>query len=327
MLIAFPVLPLLASTMVSPGGSSPSRSARSIMYLAMRALIDPEGLRYSSLTQIPSTMISGVLPIASRIVPPPGRTSPAAGSRAPCATAAGSRASRAAEPAPIVASMPAAYVCAAGPNRLPAGPESGSLVPQLHELTCGRQVGRGPQQRSPADSPTCGHTERCLPGHEATPNPPCPANAAPGQARPPLEVIARLSSGRAAELDRRAAGSDIDLGPVAGLHDPGAVEVSPGSTMSRPRPRSMAPSQLARTGARLRSRGNPPVGSLCRPSPEQVVGPVGVVDEFPARPWVPMTSSRAGGSACTGSPGTSRMRAARTPLPASLGGWSGQEAE
>ena len=116
MLIAFPVLPLLASTMVSPGRSSPSRSARSIMYLAMRALIDPEGLRYSSLTQIPSTMISGVLPIASRIVPPPGRTSPAAGSRAPCAAAAGSRAPRAAEPAPIVPFMPAAYVCAAGPN-------------------------------------------------------------------------------------------------------------------------------------------------------------------------------------------------------------------
>ncbi len=54
MLIALPVLPLLASTMVSPGRSSPSRSARSIMYLAIRALIDPDGLRYSSLTQIPS---------------------------------------------------------------------------------------------------------------------------------------------------------------------------------------------------------------------------------------------------------------------------------
>jgi hypothetical protein len=79
-----------------------------------------------------------------------------------------------------------------------------------------------------------------------------------------LEVIARPSSGRAAELDQRATDSDIDLGPVAGLHDPGTVEVisgrdalfarvgalglrvsavvSPGSTMSRPRPRSMAPS-------------------------------------------------------------------------------------
>src|SRR5499427_3052548 len=80
MLIAFPVLPLLASTIVSPGRSSPSRSARSIMYLAMRALMDPDGFRCSSLIQIPSTMIRGVLPIASRIVPPargaaPTRTS------------------------------------------------------------------------------------------------------------------------------------------------------------------------------------------------------------------------------------------------------------
>src|SRR5215831_10329181 len=69
MLIAFPVLPLLASTMLSPGRSSPSRSARSIMYFAMRALIDPEGLRYSSLTHIPSTVTRGVSPIASKIVP------------------------------------------------------------------------------------------------------------------------------------------------------------------------------------------------------------------------------------------------------------------
>ena len=45
MLIAFPVLPLLASTMVSPGRSSPSRSARSIMYLAMRA-VRPQPERY-----------------------------------------------------------------------------------------------------------------------------------------------------------------------------------------------------------------------------------------------------------------------------------------
>src|SRR5271165_6220522 len=130
MLIAFPVLPLLASTMVSPGRSSPSRSARSIMYRAMRALMDPDGLRYSSLTHIPSTMISGVLPIASRIVPPPGRTSPAACSQAPCSAAAGSRASRAAERAPLVPLMPAAYVRAA-PRSALAGPES---APQLHEL-------------------------------------------------------------------------------------------------------------------------------------------------------------------------------------------------
>src|SRR5215471_1760188 len=109
MLIAFPVLPLLASTMVSPGRSSPSRSARSIMYFAMRALIDPEGLRYSSLTHIPSTMTSGVSPIASRIVPPPRPATPTAGSRAAPAAgpAAPSRASRAAERVLFVAFMPA----------------------------------------------------------------------------------------------------------------------------------------------------------------------------------------------------------------------------
>ncbi len=113
MLIAFPVLPLLASTMVSPGRSSPSRSARSIMYLAMRALIDPDGLRYSSLTHIPSTMTSGVSPIASKIVPPPPRAKPKAGSRAARAAepAASSRASCAAERVPLMASMPAPYVC------------------------------------------------------------------------------------------------------------------------------------------------------------------------------------------------------------------------
>src|ERR1019366_3360718 len=118
MLIAFPVLPLLASTMVSPGRSSPSRSARSIMYLAMRALIDPDGLRCSSLTHIPSTTTRGVLPIASRIVPPPRRSTPEAGSRAAPAAElqAGSRAS-AAESAPLMAFMPAPYVCAAGPGR------------------------------------------------------------------------------------------------------------------------------------------------------------------------------------------------------------------
>src|SRR5215471_10101927 len=99
MLIAFPVLPLLASTMVSPGRSSPSRSARSIMYFAMRALIDPDGLRYSSLTQIPSTMISGVSPIASRTVPPARGTKPAAASRV----------APAADRAPLMAFMTAPY--------------------------------------------------------------------------------------------------------------------------------------------------------------------------------------------------------------------------
>src|SRR5579859_4478715 len=102
MLIALPVLPLLASTMVSPGRNSPSRSARSIMYLAIRALIDPDGLRNSSLTQIPSTMTSGVLPIASRIVPPPRGGAPAPGST-PCAGFA-------AERGPLVALMLAPYV-------------------------------------------------------------------------------------------------------------------------------------------------------------------------------------------------------------------------
>src|SRR3954449_5216848 len=34
----------------------------------MRALMDPEGLRYSSFTQMPSTLTSGVSPIASRTV-------------------------------------------------------------------------------------------------------------------------------------------------------------------------------------------------------------------------------------------------------------------
>ncbi len=71
MLIALPVLPLEASTMVSPGRSSPSRSARAMMYSAIRALIDPEGLRYSSFTHTSSMRSSGVSPMASRIVSPP----------------------------------------------------------------------------------------------------------------------------------------------------------------------------------------------------------------------------------------------------------------
>jgi len=66
--IALPVLPLEASTMVSPGRSSPSASAFSIMYFAIRALIDPDGLRNSSFTHIPSTRISGVLPMLSSTV-------------------------------------------------------------------------------------------------------------------------------------------------------------------------------------------------------------------------------------------------------------------
>ena len=38
------------------------------MYLAIRALIEPDGFIYSILTQIPSMLIKGVLPMASRIV-------------------------------------------------------------------------------------------------------------------------------------------------------------------------------------------------------------------------------------------------------------------
>ena len=47
-----PVLPLVGSTMVSPGWRRPSRSAASTMATAMRSLTLPPGLRASSL---PST--------------------------------------------------------------------------------------------------------------------------------------------------------------------------------------------------------------------------------------------------------------------------------
>jgi phosphoribosyl-dephospho-CoA transferase len=43
------MLPVVASTMVSPGEIRPSSSALSIMYLAMRALIEPEGFKNSHL--------------------------------------------------------------------------------------------------------------------------------------------------------------------------------------------------------------------------------------------------------------------------------------
>jgi len=65
---ALPVLPLVASTMVSPGSRRPSASARSTMCLAMRALIEPEGLRYSHLANTPSSSSSGVSPMASRML-------------------------------------------------------------------------------------------------------------------------------------------------------------------------------------------------------------------------------------------------------------------
>ena len=60
--------------MVSPGCSRPSASAFSIMYFAIRALIDPDGFRNSSLTQTPSTRISGVSPMLSRMVACHGST-------------------------------------------------------------------------------------------------------------------------------------------------------------------------------------------------------------------------------------------------------------
>src|ERR1019366_7775765 len=160
MLIAFPVLPLLASTMVSPGRSSPSRSARSIMYLAMRALIDPDGLRCSSLTHIPSTTTRGVLPIASRIVPPPRRSTPEAGSRAAPAAElqAGSRAS-AAESAPLMAFMPAPYVCCRpGPKmgsvqhgELPAGAAGQNKPAEPHEDQIEQTEGHGRSSWPTAD--------------------------------------------------------------------------------------------------------------------------------------------------------------------------------
>ena len=68
MLMALPVLPRLASTMVPPGRNSPSCSARSIIYFAVRALIEPEGLRHSSSAHTPSTRTSGVLAMASKTV-------------------------------------------------------------------------------------------------------------------------------------------------------------------------------------------------------------------------------------------------------------------
>ncbi len=43
------MLPLVASTMVSPRLKRRSSSARSIMYFAILALIEPDGFKYSSL--------------------------------------------------------------------------------------------------------------------------------------------------------------------------------------------------------------------------------------------------------------------------------------
>ncbi len=44
-----PVLPLVGSTMVPPGRSSPEASASSIISSAIRSFTDPPGLKYSTL--------------------------------------------------------------------------------------------------------------------------------------------------------------------------------------------------------------------------------------------------------------------------------------
>src|SRR6476469_2802481 len=69
-----PVLPAVASMMVPPGCNFPSRSAASIIESAIRSLMDPLGLKFSSLrkswqTPVSSRVIStrGVSPINERI--------------------------------------------------------------------------------------------------------------------------------------------------------------------------------------------------------------------------------------------------------------------
>src|SRR5438874_3234025 len=73
-----PVLPEVPSMIVPPGRSTPARSASSIIFTAMRSLIELPGLKVSSLMRtVPLTtpLLSrltrtiGVSPIASRIVP------------------------------------------------------------------------------------------------------------------------------------------------------------------------------------------------------------------------------------------------------------------
>src|SRR5262249_34854875 len=68
-----PVLPAVASTMVPPELSRPSRSAASIMVRAGRSLIEPDGLALSSLRKsrhgprsMRVTSTSGVSPMRSR---------------------------------------------------------------------------------------------------------------------------------------------------------------------------------------------------------------------------------------------------------------------
>ncbi len=69
-----PVLPAVASMMVPPGFRLPSRSAASIMDSAIRSLIEPPGLRFSSLRNSRQGPVSklrtstiGVLPIMASV--------------------------------------------------------------------------------------------------------------------------------------------------------------------------------------------------------------------------------------------------------------------
>ena len=69
------MLPLVGSTIVPPGFNSPSRSAASMMRVAMRSFDDPPGFRYSTFAStvalIPSVTLlrrrRGVSPIRSVI--------------------------------------------------------------------------------------------------------------------------------------------------------------------------------------------------------------------------------------------------------------------
>ncbi len=69
-----PVFPLVPSTMVPPGSSVPSRSARSMIGMPMRSFTDPPGLKISALPYTGVRMprvtrlsrMSGVQPMVSR---------------------------------------------------------------------------------------------------------------------------------------------------------------------------------------------------------------------------------------------------------------------
>ena len=72
-----PVLPEVPSTIVPPGFSSPARSASSIIFTAMRSLIELPGLNVSSLASTVASVTprvialmrtSGVCPMVSRMV-------------------------------------------------------------------------------------------------------------------------------------------------------------------------------------------------------------------------------------------------------------------